>query len=395
MLTGKKIILGVSGSIAAYKSVYLLRGLVRSGATVKVVMTKSAASFVSPLTFSTLSKNEVTSELSSEDQWNDHVDLGLWADLLIIAPATANTLAKMAAGICDNLLTAVYLSAKCPVCIAPAMDLDMWDHPVTQENISRLKHHGVQLINVEYGELASGLEGHGRMAEPERITDWIEAFFNADKPLSGQTFVVTAGPTQEAIDPVRFITNHSSGKMGVAIADSLASAGALVHLVLGPGHIRPENKSIVVHHIESAQQMYNAVTELASEANGFVMAAAVADYTPESYSSQKIKKSDAASQLKLKRTQDIAKWVGDNKKKDQLLIGFALETDNALANARAKRTRKKMDLIVLNSLEDSEAGFGYDTNKVTLIDESGEYALDVLPKSAVAQKLVDWIVERK
>lgn len=395
MLKNKHIILAVTGSIAAYKSALLVRALIKEGAEVRVIMTPGASDFITPLTLSTLSKHPVQSDISNGEAWNNHVELGLWGDLMIVAPATANTLAKMAQGICDNMLTATYLSAKCPVWVAPAMDLDMWKHPATQRNIDQLRSDGVHIIDVESGELASGLIGPGRMAEPESILQAIEAHFNKAGRLDGSRILVTAGPTYEAIDPVRFIGNRSSGKMGVAIAEELARRGAAVHLVLGPSHLRPQHKNIRVHRVESAGEMYQEVRSRLDEMDGFIMAAAVADYAPAQVATEKVKKSDANWTIDLQKTEDIAGWVGQRKRDDQFLIGFALETEDELENARSKRSRKNMDIIVLNSLRDPGAGFEVDTNQVTLISKNEEIELPLLPKSEVACWIVDWLQEKK
>lgn len=395
MLQGKKIAVGVSGSIAAYKSAILVRLLVQEGAEVKVIMTESASWFISPLTLSTLSKNQVVESLSTGGNWNDHVGLGLWADLLLIAPATANTIAKMAQGICDNMLLATYLSSKCPVWIAPAMDLDMWSHAATQRNVALLENDSVVVLEPNSGELASGLIGQGRMKEPEEILDSLKLYFHSSNDLVGTTAVVTAGPSYEAIDPVRFIGNRSSGKMGVAIAEELANRGAMVKLVLGPSQVNTNHPNIVTIQVESAQQMMEAVEKYQDECDVFVMSAAVADFKPESQANRKIKKSSDTIDLRLVKTPDIASRVGTSKKQGQILIGFALETDNELENARTKRVKKNMDLIVLNSLKNKGSGFGYDTNQVTLISETTETELPLMPKKEVAKWIVNWLIEKK
>lgn len=395
MLQGKKIAVGVSGSIAAYKSAILVRLLVQEGAEVKVIMTESASWFISPLTLSTLSKNQVVESLSTGGNWNDHVGLGLWADLLLIAPATANTIAKMAQGICDNMLLATYLSSKCPVWIAPAMDLDMWSHAATQRNVALLENDSVVVLEPNSGELASGLIGQGRMKEPEEILDSLKLYFHSSNDLVGTTAVVTAGPSYEAIDPVRFIGNRSSGKMGVAIAEELANRGAMVKLVLGPSQVNTNHPNIVTIQVESAQQMMEAVEKYQDESDVFVMSAAVADFKPESQANRKIKKSSDTIDLRLVKTPDIASRVGTSKKQGQILIGFALETDNELENARTKRVKKNMDLIVLNSLKNKGSGFGYDTNQVTLISETTETELPLMPKKEVAKWIVNWLIEKK
>ena len=372
MLEGKNIILGVCGSIAAYKSALLVRLLVKAGASVQVVMTPDAANFITPLTLATLSKKPVLVDYFNAEngQWNNHVELGLWADAFIIAPASANTLAKMAHGLCDNLLTGIYLSAKCPVYFAPAMDLDMWKHAATQHNIQKLQSFGNLLIQPGTGELASGLHGEGRMAEPEEIIDFLSAGIKKKLPLADQQILVTAGPTYEAIDPVRFIGNHSSGKMGFAIAEQFALMGASVTLIAGPGSLTVNNRSINRVDITSAAQMLDACLLHFSNAKACVMSAAVADYTPVKVSDQKIKKQEASLDIELKKTTDILKTLGSQKRKDQVLVGFALETDNEEQNAIDKLQKKNLDFIVLNSLNDEGAGFKTDTNKITIIDSN-------------------------
>lgn len=396
MLAGKKIIVGVSGSIAAYKSALLVRLLVKSGAEVKVIMTPAAKDFITPLTLSTLSKNPVLSEFTNGDQglWNNHVDLGIWADALVIAPASANTLAKMAHGQCDNLLLAVYLSARCPVFFAPAMDLDMLQHPSTKENIQKLKSWGNHQINPAFGELASGLEGKGRMAEPEEIVSFLENHFSATQKLKGKKVLVTAGPTHESIDPVRFIGNNSSGKMGFAIAEQLAKEGAEVELVVGPTHLTPITQQVKVTRVTSAQQMYEACTARFTQMDIAVLAAAVADYRPIHTADQKIKKTSDNLIIELTKTHDIAAELGKQKKSHQLMVGFALETENEKANALKKIASKNFDLIVLNSLNDQGAGFGHDTNKVAIIHKNGmEKNFSLKSKKEVARDIVDAIVD--
>ncbi len=366
-LHGKKILLAVTGSIAAYKAALLTRLFIKSGCDIKVVMTPAAKDFISPLTLSTLSKNPIYSDVSSEEGWNNHVEMGLWADVMIIAPATANTLAKLSHGICDNMLTACYLSARCPVFVAPAMDVDMWHHPSTQKNIDTIRSYGNMIIPVGVGELASGLEGEGRMAEPEDIALFLNNHFSRQKDLNGKEILVTAGPTYEAIDPVRFIGNHSSGKMGMEIAEELAERGAFVHLVLGPSKLKPQHPNIQLTRIVSAEEMYQAATKVFPQCNAAIMAAAVADYRPKEVSSTKIKKKEGDMAIGLERTKDIAASLGKEKKVKQFLIGFALETNNALENAQRKLKKKNFDFIVLNSLEDKGAGFKHDTNKITIV----------------------------
>ena len=390
------IILGISGSIAAYKSAILTRLLVKQGATVQVLMTESAKAFIAPLTLSTLSKRPVFSEVVSEDGWNNHVELGLWADALVIAPASANTLSKLANGLCDNILSAVYLSARCPVFVAPAMDVDMWRHPATRANIARLQEHGVHILPVGHGELASGLVGEGRMAEPEEI----QAFLNQHpallspepasvQALSGKRALVTAGPTFEALDPVRFLGNHSSGKMGIAIAEALAKAGADVTLVLGPTDLKPHNPAIQVLPVMSAEEMYQACATVFQDTDIAVLAAAVADYRPKTFSETKIKKKEGELNLELVKTVDIAASLGKLKKPTQTMVGFALETNNEEANALQKMEKKNFDFIVLNSMRDAGAGFGYDTNKVAILRRDGSRTdFPLKSKTAVAQDII-------
>lgn len=403
MLKGKKILLGVCGSIAAYKSAFLVRLLIKEGVEVKVILTKSAADFVTPLTLATLSKNEVLSNFyDHKGNWNNHVELGLWADVFLIAPASANTLAKLANGICDNLLSATYLSARCPVFFAPAMDLDMWKHTATQNNVKRLQSFGNIIIPVEAGELASGLSGEGRMAEPENIVKCLKDFFNGtslfcknESPkLKGKKVVITAGPTVEPIDPVRYISNHSSGKMGFALATNFLQQGAEVTLIKGPTPTDFNMHGIKTVSVTTALQMYDVTVSESKNADIIVMAAAVADYTPEKTASSKIKKKENGLEIKLVKTPDILKALGERKKSGQILVGFALETDNELANAQNKLKNKNLDLIVLNSLQDKGAGFGTDTNKITIIDRSGKLKKYKLkPKAEVANDIVNKIVE--
>lgn len=397
MLAGKRIVLGVSGSIAAYKSAVLIRLLVKTGAEVKVVMTSSAHDFITPLTLSALSKNPVLTSFTKDEtgEWNNHVDLGLWADAMVVAPASANTLAKMANGLCDNLLLAVYLSARCPVFFAPAMDLDMLQHPSTQQNIQKLTSWGNKLIQPGFGELASGLVGNGRMAEPEEIAAQLEAHFKTSGKLQGKKALVTAGPTHEQLDPVRFIGNNSSGKMGYAIAEELAREGASVTLVSGPTHLTLSNPSINIIPVTSAEEMYTVCTAHFASAEVTVLSAAVADYKPSQKAEQKIKKKDDALTLELVKTHDIAAELGKAKKNGQLIVGFALETENERANAEKKITSKNFDLIVLNSLNDAGAGFGHDTNKITLISKKGQAKeFNLKSKKEVARDIVHAIIEQ-
>jgi len=397
MLHGKKIVLGVCGSIAAYKSAVLVRLLVKAGAEVKVVMTPGAHDFITPLTLSTLSKNPVLSAFVKDEtgQWNNHVELALWADALVIAPATADTIAKMANGLCDNLLLAVYLSARCPVFLAPAMDLDMLQHPATQANLQKVKLFGNHIIDSTYGELASGLTGTGRMAEPEDITSHLAVFFGNRQRLKGKTALVTAGPTYEALDPVRFIGNHSSGKMGFAIAEALADLGAEVNLVSGPTQQHTQHPGIHVISVTSAEDMYTQCAALFPAAHITVLSAAVADYKPATVADQKIKKKDETFALELTRTRDIAASLGKLKHNGQVLVGFALETEHERDNAMKKLTAKNFDFIVLNSLNDQGAGFGHDTNKISIIDRQHAVHDFVLKtKKEVARDIVTTILEK-
>lgn len=367
-----KIILGISGSIAAYKSAFLTRLLVKQGAEVQVLMTQAATAFISPLTLSTLSKRPVYTDVISESHWNNHVELGLWADVMVIAPASANTLAKLANGLCDNILSAVYLSARCPVMVAPAMDLDMWQHPATRANLERLQSYGTHLIPVGHGELASGLVGDGRMAEPEEIADFIQALTQKKSgKLHGKRALVTAGPTFEPLDPVRFIGNHSSGKMGIALAEALAREGASVTLVLGPTDLRPAHPAIQVVPVMTAQEMYQACSAVFEQTDIGVLAAAVADYRPKIFSEIKIKKKDGDLNLELEKTVDIAAALGKVKKTGQLLVGFALETNDETQHAQLKLEKKNFDFIVLNSMRDAGAGFRHDTNKISILRRDG------------------------
>ncbi|GAB5401466.1 MAG: bifunctional phosphopantothenoylcysteine decarboxylase/phosphopantothenate--cysteine ligase CoaBC [Aureisphaera sp.] len=397
VLSGKKVLLGVTAGIAAYKSAFLVRLLIKKGAEVKVVMTPSAKEFVTPLTLSTLSKNEVFSSFTNEDddnaQWNNHVELGLWADFFVIAPATANTLSKMAQGQSDNLLVATYLSAKCPVYVAPAMDLDMYKHPSTLDTLSTLESFGNVIIPAEHGELASGLVGKGRMAEPEHIVSFLEKDIMAQLPLHGKKIVITAGPTYEAIDPVRFIGNHSSGKMGYAIAEKASGLGAEVVLVSGPTNLKMDVANILLVPVTSAQEMYNAVHEHYPKCDVAILSAAVADYRPKEVASEKIKKKEGEMTIALEKTQDILASLGKIKDK-QYLVGFALETQNELDNAKTKLEKKNLDLIVLNSLKDKGAGFGTDTNKVTFITRDNKVIpFQVKDKKEVALDILQHIID--
>lgn len=395
MLKGKHILVGVSGGIAAYKAAALVRTLVKDGAEVRVIMTPVAKHFITSLTMATVSKHPVLTEFYNPENgdWNNHVSLGLWADAYVVAPATANTLAKMAHGIADNLLLTTYLSMRCPVIAAPAMDMDMWKHPATQSNLQTLQKHGVHIIEPPAGELASGLEGKGRMEEPEKIAAFIERLFVKKKSLAGKTVLVTAGPTYEAIDPIRFIGNHSSGKMGYALAGSLANRGAQVLLISGPTSL-PVPRGVELVRVTAAAEMYAAVIERFAGTDAAILCAAVADYTPEKKSTHKIKRGKESLSITLKPTADIAAALGKQKQKNQLTVGFALETDNELANAQKKLQAKNLDLIVLNSLNDEGAGFGSDTNKITIIKKDGTVVTcPVLPKQEVAEIIIDTVVD--
>lgn len=395
VLSGKKILIGISGGIAAYKTASLVRLFIKAGAEVQVIMTPASKDFVTPLTLSTLSKNPVYSTFFDENddnaQWNNHVELGLWADLMLIAPATANTLSKMATGNSDNLLIATYLSAKCPVYFAPAMDLDMYKHPSTLESFSALQNFGNIMIPAENGELASGLSGEGRMAEPENIVAFLEADLASKLPLIGKKILITAGPTYEAIDPVRFIGNHSSGKMGFDIAKQAVENGAEVILVSGPTHLKTVS-GVQLIAVESAQQMYDACHQYYSEVDVAIAAAAVADYRPRNVALQKIKKTESNFTIELEKTKDILASLGEIKK-NQFLIGFALETENEIEHAKQKITKKNLDLIVLNSLNDAGAGFGKPTNKITFIDK--DFNIEPMPlqsKEAVAADIINKVI---
>ena len=393
-MEGKKFIVAITGSIAAYKSASLVRLLIKAGAEVRVIMTKAATKFISPLTLATLSKHEVHTEVTDGAAWNNHVDLGLWADAMIVAPATAASIAKMANGISDNLVTAVYLSAKCPVYFAPAMDRDMWLHPSTQKNISALKSYGNRLIDAEVGELASGLIGKGRMAEPDSIIELLLVESKQSKDLSDLSILITAGPTYEAIDPVRFLGNHSSGKMGIAIAEECAKRGAKVILVLGPSTLQPLSQNIELIRVNSGEEMYEACKQVYASADIAIFAAAVSDYKPVEKALEKIKKTANSFSIEFTKTIDIAKSLGDQKKSNQFHVGFALETENELNYAKQKLEKKKFDLIVLNSLKDKGAGFKGDTNKVTIINPEGQVKpFPLKTKKEVAVDLVNTIVE--
>lgn len=394
MLQGKKILLGITGSIAAYKTAVLTRLLIKAGADVKIVMTPSAKDFVTPLSLSTLSKNPVLVDLAENDSWSNHVMLGRWADIMLIAPLSCNTLSKMASGLCDNLLMAVYLSATCPVVVAPAMDEDMWHHATTKSNLKKIESFGNLVIPVENGELASGLVGEGRMAEPESIADWLNRFFLGELELKDKKVLITAGPTYEPIDPVRFIGNHSSGKMGAAIAEEMRKRGAEVTLILGPSDLSV-NPAVKVIKIKSAGEMFNACEGIFPSSDIAIMSAAVADYTPVKTAKEKIKKTENDFAVELTKTKDILKHLGTHKRPDQFLVGFALETNNEKENALKKLQTKNADMIVLNSLNDTGAGFGHDTNKITIFDKAGNvFPFDMKSKKDVAIDIVNTIIQQ-
>jgi phosphopantothenoylcysteine decarboxylase/phosphopantothenate--cysteine ligase len=398
MLKGKHILIGVTGGIAAYKTATIIRLLVKDGAEVKVLMTAHAKEFITTLTLATLSKNPVLSEFydPGSGNWNSHVELGLWADLYLIAPATANSIAKMAAGIADNLLLTTYLSARCPVFVAPSMDMDMLNHPSTVINIETLKAFGNSILEPASGELASGLSGKGRMAEPEDIVKEIKDFFTKKKsykPLTGKSLLINAGPTHEPLDPVRFISNYSSGKMGIALADAAAEYGADVDLVLGPVSITPVNSSVKIINVKTAGSMADECISRFSACDIAILSAAVADFTPAEVKGRKIKNDGNEFNLKLIPTIDIAGTLGKIKKPDQILVGFALETDNEIENAKEKLLRKNLDMIVLNSLNESGAGFGYDTNKITIIDRNNNIdKFELKSKEEAARDILNKIV---
>jgi phosphopantothenoylcysteine decarboxylase/phosphopantothenate--cysteine ligase len=394
-LKNKHIVLGITGSIAAYKAATLLRGLVKEGAEVQVVITPAGKEFITPVTLSALSNKPVVSEFfgANDGTWHSHVDLGLWADLMLIAPATASSMAKMANGVADNMLITTYMSMKCPVIIAPAMDLDMFNHPANRRNMNTLKSYGNLIIEPASGELASGLVGKGRMQEPENILEEVVAFFSKKKALRGKTFLLSAGPTYEKIDPVRFIGNYSSGKMGYAIAEELARQGAKVILVSGPVSIQPQHQNIQKIDVESALEMYEQCLAHFSQTDGAIMCAAVADYRPVNPLPEKVKRKGQNLTIELQANPDIAAALGEQKRNDQLLIGFALETNNELFNASEKLSKKNLDFIVLNSLNDKGAGFKSDTNKITIIDKHNKtFNFELKSKQLVAVDIVDHIV---
>lgn len=391
MLKGKKIILGITGSIAAYKACYIIRGLIKRGAEVQVVITPAGKEFITPITLSALTSKPVISEFFAQRDgtWNSHVDLGLWADAMLIAPATASTIGKMANGIADNMLITTYLSAKAPVFVAPAMDLDMFAHPATQKNLEILRSYGNHIIEPGTGELASHLVGKGRMEEPENIIRVLDEFFSASNELKGKKIMITAGPTYEKIDPVRFIGNYSSGKMGFALAEECARRGAQVTLITGPVQLQTKHSRICRIDVESAQEMFEASQVHFAEADAGILCAAVADFRPEAVADKKIKREKEELALRLQATEDIAAGLGAKKGKNQLLIGFALETHDEQQNAEGKLARKNFDFIVLNSLNDAGAGFRHDTNKISIIDRKGRTDYPLKPKTEVARDIVD------
>ena len=396
MLKGKKVLLGVTASIAAYKTAELVRLFKKAGASVRVIQTEASLDFIAPLTLATLSENPVLTKMVDPDsgEWSNHVELGLWADMMVVAPLTANTMAKMKSGECDNLLLATYLSAKCPVFFAPAMDLDMYKHPSTKANISTLQEYGNTLIPSGFGELASGLVGEGRMAEPSEIIESITAKLNNDLPLTNKKVLITAGPTHESIDAVRFIANRSSGKMGIALAIEAANKGALVSLVLGPTHLECNHTNIKVYKVITASQMYEQVNAYFSTSDIGIFTAAVADYKPNIVAKNKIKKSDNNLNISLEKTVDILAEMGNKKSDKQFIVGFALETDNEVENAKDKLKRKNLDMIVLNSLNNKGAGFQHNTNKITIIDKANNISnFELKDKSEVAKDVIDKIIE--
>jgi len=397
MLKGKNVILGVTASIAAYKSAFIVRELKKAGAFVKVIQTDASLDFVTPLTLSTLSENTVLTKMVEEDtkDWISHVDLAKWADLMLIAPTTAKTMAKMVSGECDSLLLATYLSSKCPVYFAPAMDLDMYKHPSTKKNIEKLRNFGNKFIAPTFGELASGLVGEGRMAEPEDIIDFITKDLSADLPLSKKKVLITAGPTYEPIDSVRFIGNHSSGKMGYHLAMQAANNGAEVTLIMGPSDLKVENSNVFQIDVKTAEQMQRSVKEHFKNTDIAIFAAAVSDYKPQTFETQKIKKNDNNWDISLSKTNDILLEISQEKKENQILVGFALETENELANAKEKLINKNLDMIVLNSLNDKGAGFGYDSNKITIIEKDNKIEeFELKHKREVAKDIIDRIIQK-
>ncbi len=397
MLKSKNVILGVTASIAAYKSAFIVRELKKAGALVKVIQTDASLDFVTPLTLSTLSENTVLTKMVDDDtkDWISHVDLAQWADLILIAPVTAKTMAKMVAGECDSLLLATYLSAKCPVYFAPAMDLDMYKHPSTKQNIEKLVSFGNKFIAPTFGELASGLVGEGRMAEPEDIIDFIKKDLSADLPLSKKKVLITAGPTYEPIDPVRFIGNHSSGKMGYHLAMQAAKMGAEVTLIMGPSDLKVENSNVLQINVKTAKDMQRSVKDHFEDADIAIFSAAVSDYKTENIASQKVKKSNGSWDISLTKTNDILLEISQEKKENQILVGFALETENELENAKEKLINKNLDMIILNSLNDKGAGFGYDSNKITIIEKDNKIEdFELKHKREVAKDIIDRIIQK-
>jgi|TARA_B110001454_G_scaffold143131_1_gene132892 phosphopantothenoylcysteine decarboxylase/phosphopantothenate--cysteine ligase len=395
MLKSKNVILGVTASIAAYKSAFIVRELKKAGALVKVIQTDASLDFVTPLTLSTLSENTVLTKMVEDDtkDWISHVDLAQWADLILIAPVTAKTMAKMVSGECDSLLLATYLSAKCPVYFAPAMDLDMYNHPSTKQNIEKLVSFGNKFIAPTFGELASGLVGEGRMAEPEDIIDFIKKDLSADLPLSKKKVLITAGPTYEPIDPVRFIGNHSSGKMGYHLAMQAAKMGAEVTLIMGPSDLKVENSNVLQINVKTAKDMQRSVKDHFEDADIAIFSAAVSDYKTENIASQKVKKSNGSWDISLTKTNDILLEISQEKKENQILVGFALETENELENAKEKLINKNLDMIVLNSLNDKGAGFGYDSNKITIIEKDNKIEeFELKHKREVAKDIISKII---
>ena len=396
MLNGKKVLLGVTASIAAYKTAELVRLFKKAGSLVKVIQTEASLDFIAPLTLATLSENPVLTKIVDPDsgEWSNHVELGLWADMMVVAPLSANTMAKMKSGECDNLLLATYLSAKCPVYFAPAMDLDMYKHPSTKANISRLQEYGNILIPSGFGELASGLVGEGRMAEPSEIIESITADLNKNFPLTNKNVLITAGPTHESIDSVRYIANRSSGKMGIALAIEAANNGALVNLVLGPTHLKCNHTNVTVHKVITASQMYEQAKAHFPTTDIGIFAAAVSDYQADFIAENKIKKSDTNLNISLKKTVDILNELGNKKNQKQFIVGFALESDNEVENAKKKLKRKNLDMIVLNSLNNKGAGFQHNTNKITIIDNANNISnFELKNKSEVAKDIIDKIIE--
>lgn len=395
MLSNKKILIAVTGSIAAYKIATVVRLLIKEGAEVKVIMTDAATHFITPLTLSTLSRNKVFYELYTDESWTNHVMLGRWADIMIVAPLSCNSLAKIAAGICDNLVSAVYLSATCPVAVAPAMDEDMWLHPSTRANLLTLQSYGNHILQVNHGELASGLVGPGRMAEPEEMLSWLHNFFDQKATMDGKKVLITAGPTHEALDPVRYISNASSGKMGIALAREIQKRGGQVTLIIGPvSEIIPAGFDVI--QVTSAEEMYTAAIAHFETVDWAIMSAAVADYTPIATEENKIKKSGEEIILKLKKTKDILAKLGELKKTNQVLVGFALETENETDNALEKLKRKNADFIVLNSMRDAGAGFGKETNKISIFSKDGDrHNFDTKSKTAVAADIINTIINHK